>query len=57
MKKPGSRRLCGVLIAIALSAIQLQAQTPTVNLGFEASVPGWMKEANVPAVGIGVIEA
>ena len=36
---------------------QTYAQTTKpVNLSFEQKLPGWMKETNVPAVGVGIIE-
>src|SRR5215213_4294715 len=47
-------RWCVLLIAILTGVTQAHAQT--VNLGFEQKLPEWLKETNVPAVGIGVIE-
>ena len=48
-------RWCVLLIVIVAGAYETHAQT-TVNLGFEQNIPDWMKESNVPAVGVGVIE-
>ena len=46
-----------VLLIIALvHHAAAQASKPTVNLAFENQIPAWLKETNVPAVGIGVIE-
>jgi len=42
------------LIAVLTGVTQAQAQT--VNLDFEQKIPDWLKETNVPAVGVGVIE-
>ena len=52
-------RWCALLIALIASVHGTYAQTAntaTMDMGFEQRVPGWMKETNVPAVGIGLIE-
>src|SRR5689334_8486060 len=46
--------LCLLLIVVLGSVRGTYAQT--VDLAFEKKLPGWMKETNVPAVGIGIIE-
>jgi CubicO group peptidase (beta-lactamase class C family) len=51
--------LCLLLIVLLGSVEGSYAQThkPTpVNLAFEKKLPDWLKETNVPAVGIGIIE-
>jgi CubicO group peptidase (beta-lactamase class C family) len=45
-----------LLIAILVCVYEACAQTTTVNLTFEKKIPQWLKETNVPAVGVGVIE-
>src|SRR5215218_7573305 len=45
-------RVSILLIALLAGVDQANAQT----LGFEQKIPGWLKETNVPAVGVGVIE-
>jgi CubicO group peptidase (beta-lactamase class C family) len=47
-------RWCLLLIAILTVVNQPQAQT--VKLGFEHKIPEWLKETNVPAAGVGIIE-
>lgn len=52
-------RWCALLIALIAGVHETYAQTAntaTMDMGFEQRVPGWMKETNVPAVGIGLIE-
>ncbi|HEX3183377.1 MAG TPA: serine hydrolase domain-containing protein [Pyrinomonadaceae bacterium] len=48
-----------LLSCIVLLAFVAQIQTQTaklLNLDFEKKLPDWMKETNVPAVGVGIIE-
>ncbi len=45
-----------ILLLIATLAGLHPVHAQTINLGFEQKIPGWLKETNVPAVGIGVIE-
>ena len=45
---------CLLLIFLVAGVYETHAQT--VNVGFERHIPGWMKETNVPAVGVAVIE-
>ena len=47
-------RWCVLLIVIVSCVDTSYAQT--VNLAFEKNIPGWLKETNVPAAGIGIIE-
>ena len=47
-------RVFVLLIGILAGVNPSHAQT--VNLGFEQKIPQWLKETNVPAVGVGVIE-
>ena len=52
-------RWCALLIALIAGVHETHAQTAntkTIDMSFEQKVPGWMKETNVPAVGIGLIE-
>jgi len=44
------------LLAIAAGVHAQTSPNATVDLRFEQNVAGWMKETNVPAVGVGVIE-
>ena len=44
------------LILTLVHQVPAQSAKPTVNLAFENQIPAWLKETNVPAVGIGVIE-
>ena len=52
-------RWCVLLLAI-ISGLQLSyaqtAKPAAINFDFENKIPEWLKETNVPAVGIGVIE-
>lgn len=51
-------KICVLLIA-TLAAVQTYAQTthpPKVDFAFQQRIPDWLKETNVPAVGIGIIE-
>ena len=51
--------LCLLLIVLLGSVEESYAQTikpAPVNLAFEKRLPEWLKETNVPAVGIGIIE-
>ena len=45
-----------ITLLIALFAIVTATHAQTVNMSFGQKLPGWMKESNVPAVGIGIIE-
>jgi len=50
---------CLLLIATLGGVYQTYAQTTrsaTVDFAFQQKVPDWLKETNVPAVGIGIIE-
>src|SRR5688572_11815308 len=52
-------RWCVVLLALAstFNPVHVQTTNPTsINFEFEKKVPDWMKETNVPAVGVGIIE-
>ena len=52
-------RLCLLLIVLLGSVDATYAQTikpAPVSLGFEKKLPDWLKETNVPAIGIGIIE-
>jgi CubicO group peptidase (beta-lactamase class C family) len=52
-------RLCVLLLAVISSVQQAYAQTTNparVSLAFEQKIPEWLKQTNVPAAGIGVIE-
>jgi CubicO group peptidase (beta-lactamase class C family) len=44
------------VLAILALAQSVQPQATKADIGFEKQLPEWMKEANVPAVGIGIIE-
>ena len=44
------------VLLIAIFTVANPASAQTVNLGFEQKIPVWLKETNVPAVGVGVIE-
>ena len=51
--------LCLLLVVLLGSFVGTRAQTnkpAPVNLAFEKKLPDWLKETNVPAVGIGIIE-
>lgn len=51
--------LCLLLIVLLGSVAGTYAQTvkpAPVNLAFEKKLPDWLKETNVPATGIGIIE-
>jgi CubicO group peptidase (beta-lactamase class C family) len=45
-----------LLIAIVACVYEACAQSTSVNLSFDKKIPEWLKETNVPAVGVGVIE-
>ena len=47
-----------ITILVLLPAARAQRPKPTasVDLGFENKIPAWLKETNVPAVGIGIVE-
>ena len=47
-------RWCVLLLIIVAGVYDTFAQT--VNVGFEQNIPGWLKETNVPTVGVGIIE-
>jgi CubicO group peptidase (beta-lactamase class C family) len=52
-------RWCVVLLACFSIFHQTNAQTintPAISFEFEKKIPDWLKETNVPAVGIGIIE-
>src|ERR1700752_1800289 len=50
-------RSCALLIALAgIQNINAQTPKPSIDLSFEQKVPGWLRETNVPAAGIGIIE-
>lgn len=53
MRHTKTSPLC--LLIVLLAAVQ-GTYAQTIDLGFEKKVPGWLKETNVPAVGIGIIE-
>ncbi|HZN09491.1 MAG TPA: serine hydrolase domain-containing protein [Pyrinomonadaceae bacterium] len=44
------------VLLIAILGAGNQAPAQTINLGFEQKVPEWLKETNVPAAGVGIIE-
>ncbi|HEU4712463.1 MAG TPA: serine hydrolase domain-containing protein [Pyrinomonadaceae bacterium] len=49
--------VCLLLVAVAAGFQQTYAQTAKpVDLSFAQKLPDWMKETNVPAVGVGIIE-
>jgi len=52
--------VCLLLVALVAVVPQTFAQTKRpvapVDLSFEKKIPDWLKETNVPAVGIGIIE-
>ncbi len=50
-----STLLSCILLLASVASIQAQTIKP-VNFGFEKKIPEWMKETNVPAVGVGIIE-
>ena len=61
MKLKISRQLRWLTVLILMLTLvhETSAQTAnraTVNLAFEQQIPAWLKETNVPAVGIGIIE-
>ena len=45
-----------VVILALIHPIAAQSTSPTVNLAFENQIPTWLKETNVPAAGVGIIE-
>src|SRR6187397_726016 len=45
-----------VLLALLHGTYGQTKSPPRVDFGFETKIPAWLKETNVPAVGIGVIE-
>ena len=52
-------RWCALLITLIAVVHEAHAQTanrPPIDMSFEQKVPGWLKETNVPAIGIGIIE-
>jgi len=54
-----TNKTCLCLLFIATFTVVTHAQTSRaakVDFAFERSVPDWMRETNVPAVGIGIIE-
>ena len=46
---------CLLLIVTLAGVLPIHAQTAKVDFAFQQKVPEWLKETNVPAVGIGII--
>jgi CubicO group peptidase (beta-lactamase class C family) len=61
---PNTNRWCVVLLALLCGFHQTYAQTPDspaarpapITYEFEKKIPGWLKETNVPAAGVAIIE-
>lgn len=48
---------CVALLAVIATLNPIHAQTPAaINFEFEKKIPDWLKETNVPAAGVGIIE-
>ena len=49
-------RSCVLLIALLAGTFAQTPKKPPIDLSFEQKISGWLKETNVPAAGIGIIE-